>query len=336
MMASEALWSDLPVIDISALAEKSESAQRLLAEQISRACREFGFFYIVGHGIDPILQERLMAASQAFFAQDLPQKMTISMDKGGHAWRGYFPVGQELTSGRPDNKEGLYFGQEISREHPLAALPMHGPNLFPDGDQFGLKALVLSYMEQMTELGHRLVAALSLGLGLDSSFFDEHYTKDPLTLFRIFHYPAPGSGQEVCGVGEHTDYGLLTILWQDDCGGLEVKIKGKWHEAPPVAGSFICNLGDMLERMTKGVYLSTPHRVIRQVAGKSRYSFPFFFDPNYHAQVAALDLPVGMIQKASERWDQMDVHQFEGTYGEYLLGKVGKVFPALLKAAIRK
>jgi isopenicillin N synthase-like dioxygenase len=136
-------------------------------------------------------------------------------------------------------------------------------------------------------------------------------------------------------VGEHTDYGLLTILLQDDAGGLEVKSRSGWVSAPPVPGSFVCNIGDMLDRMTGGLYRSTPHRV-RNTAPRDRLSFPFFFDPNFFAPVRPIELPEHQRRHddRDERWDRASVHAFEGTYGDYLLGKVGKVFPELRSAAL--
>jgi isopenicillin N synthase-like dioxygenase len=151
-------------------------------------------------------------------------------------------------------------------------------------------------------------------------------------LFRIFNYPQQGAGADptLWGVGEHTDYGLLTILLQDDCGGLEVRSRSRWVSAPPVPGSFICNIGDMLDRMTRGVFRSTPHRV-RNPAPRDRLSLPFFLDPGFSTRVEPLDLPgrAAPPDDAAERWDRTSVHAFEGTYGDYLLAKVGKVFPEL-------
>jgi isopenicillin N synthase-like dioxygenase len=272
----------------------------------------------------------LQQLSQQFFAQELAAKMRIRMCLGGRAWRGYFRVGDELTSGKPDQKEGLYFGTELAADHPLvvAGTPLCGPNLFP-AEPPELRDVVLRYMAAMTKLGHCLLAGLALSLGLDESYFADRYTSDPLTLFRIFNYPPPADAS-LWGVGEHTDYGLLTILKQDDAGGLEVRSRSQWVAAPPVPGSFVCNIGDMLDRMTRGVFRSTPHRV-RNPAPRNRLSFPFFFDPNFFARVQPIDLPDEEVppDDRAERWDQASVHAFEGTYGDYLLNKVGKVFPQL-------
>jgi isopenicillin N synthase-like dioxygenase len=129
-------------------------------------------------------------------------------------------------------------------------------------------------------------------------------------------------------VGEHTDYGLLTILKQDESGGLQVKSQSRWIEAHPIPGSFVCNIGDMLDRLTGGLYHSTPHRA-RNVSGRDRLSFPFFFDPNFNATIEPLPLGHITIDDRDERWDQVSVHEFSGTYGDYLLNKVSKVFPQL-------
>jgi isopenicillin N synthase-like dioxygenase len=189
-------------------------------------------------------------------------------------------------------------------------------------------------MAALTGLGHQIMAGLALSLGLEESYFADRLTGEPLTLFRIFNYPPPAD-PALWGVGEHTDYGLLTILLQDDAGGLEVKSRSRWVPAPPVEGSFVCNIGDMLDRMTGGLYRSTPHRV-RNPAPRDRLSFPFFFDPNFFARVQPInlsgrDLPP---DDRDERWDRASVHAFEGTYGDYLLGKVGKVFPQLRAAVL--
>ena len=327
---------DIPVIDISALVSWEKDRDEV-AGRIGQACRDWGFFYIVGHGVDEHLQRRLEEVSRQFFAQDLKTKLEIKMSLGGRAWRGYFPVGGELTSGKPDLKEGIYFGAELEDDHPLvmAGTPLHGPNLFPaDIPQF--RETALAYMAAMTTLGHSLMAGIALSLGLKESYFFDRYTSDPLILFRIFNYPPPPPNNESesnLGVGEHTDYGLLTILGQDMSGGLEIQIKSRWVAAPPIPNSFVCNIGDMLDRMTGGRYLSTPHRV-RNLAGHNRLSFPFFFDPNFSAEVRPIQIDAKANDNKEERWDRASVHEFSGTYGDYLLSKVSKVFPELRRRVL--
>jgi len=326
----------LPVVDIRPFISRTAGCSSVAAE-IGKACREFGFFYVVGHGVDQSLQGRLEEVSRKFFAQSLETKLEISMARGGRAWRGYFPVGGELTSGKPDLKEGIYFGAELARDHPLvkAGTPLHGSNLFPDHiAQF--RDTVLDYIAAMTRLGHTLIGAISVSLGLEETYFDTQYTYDPLVLFRIFNYPAR-SGYDTknfaFGVGEHTDYGLLTILKQDMSGGLQVKSGSQWIEAMPIPDSLVCNIGDMLDRITGGLYLSAPHRVENR-AEHDRLSFPFFFDPNFNADVKPLDLASKVRDNKRDRWDHASVHEFRGSYGDYLLSKVSRVFPELGKKVL--
>lgn len=320
---------DIPVIDVSSLITL-QSSRRQTALAIGRACRQHGFFYITNHGISWDLQQNLAGLSEKFFALDLASKMQIEMKHAGIAWRGYFPVKGELTSGQADIKEGLYFGQELCADHPLveSKTALHGPNLFPALN--GFRTTVIDYIKAINFLGHRLIEGISLSLGLPVDYINRHYTYDPLLLFRIFHYPPPSPAEatKLWGVGEHTDYGFLTILKQDECGGLQIKSAGQWIDAPAIRNTFICNIGDMLERLTGGIYKSTPHRV-RNLSGRSRYSWPLFFDPCYFAQIKAIPGIETIKDDSSERWDQSCVHHFQGTYGDYLLNKVGKVFPDL-------
>lgn len=326
---------ELPVIDVAALVARTPGRDAVAA-QIGAACRRHGFFYVTGHGVDAALVRRLEALSRDFFARDTEFKMQWRMERGGRAWRGYFPLGGELTSGRPDWKEGLYLGTELADDHPAvrARTPVHGRNLFPEVE--GFRSAILAYMDAVTQLGHRLMEGIALSLGLDAAYFHDRYTADPLVLFRIFNYPtqAVPEGLDVqWGVGEHTDYGLLTLLHQDDVGGLAVHTPQGWIAAPPIAGAFVCNIGDMLDRMTGGLYKSTPHRVTRNTSGRDRLSFPLFFDPNFEARVQRIEGLAGSVARddSAERWDRANVHAFNGRYGDYLLAKVSKVFPQLTR-----
>ena len=184
-------------------------------------------------------------------------------------------------------------------------------------------------MDAVTMVGHTVMQGISLSLNLPIDYFYQKYNREPLILFRIFHYPPQPAGTDSWGVGEHTDYGLLTILLQDSIGGLQVKSRGEWIAAPPIENSFICNIGDMLDKMTGGVYRSTPHRVIN-ISGKSRLSFPLFFDPGFDTVIERIEnIPQPNLVTETTRWDNANPHQFGGTYGQYLLNKIGKVFPGL-------
>jgi isopenicillin N synthase-like dioxygenase len=323
--------SSVRTIDIGALVDPApsndESALDDVARSIDEACSSVGFFSISGHGVDPALAARIDRLARSFFDQPKELKANIAMPLAGRAWRGWFPVGGELTSGRPDRKEGLYAGIELPAEDPrvVAGIPLHGPNLYP-ATPAGLGPAIDEWFAAMSGLGHALMRALSRSLGLSDTWIHDHLTADPVRLFRIFRYPN-GDGSD-WGVGVHTDYGLLTILMQDDCGGLQVRTDDGWVDVVPEPNTFVCNVGDMLERMTGGRWRSAPHRV-RNTSGRPRLSFPFFFDPSWDADVIAIPTAGAPPSDADHRWDGRSVHEFTGTYGDYLLGKVSKVFPDL-------
>ena len=192
-------------------------------------------------------------------------------------------------------------------------------------------------MAAMTRLGHRLMAGIALSLGLEESVLRAIVTTsrpaDPVPDLQLpaVHQRRVSGVHE--GVGEHTDYGLLTILRQDMSAGLEVKSNSRWIAAPPIANSFVCNIGDMLDRMTGGL-LSFDASPRPQSGRASRLSFPFFFDPNFHAEAKPIELSRQTRDNKDERWDRASVHDFRGTYGEYLLSKVAKVFPQLKREVL--
>ena len=307
-----------------------------VARAIDRACRDNGFFSITGHGIAPSLVEDLQRVARAFFALPEETKLAIAMPHAGRRWRGFFPVGGELTSGVPDLKEGIYFGRELPSDDPrvLAGVPLHGPNLWP-ADVPALQPTVLAWIDATARVAALVMSAIARALALPADYFATTCMQDPTLLFRIFHYPPTDARTSDVwwGVGEHTDYGILTLLLQDDVGGLEVKSRGAWIAVPPQPGALVCNIGDMLDRMTGGVYRSTPHRV-RNTSGRDRYSFPLFFDPSWDARVTRVPNAPPPDDDAAARWDRASVHAFDGTWGEYLMGKIARVFPALFRDSL--
>jgi isopenicillin N synthase-like dioxygenase len=350
--SSDSCNVNIPIIDISSLkmAIMYRDKNNEIVKQIRTACTETGFFYISNHGVPANLIKYLEKLSRDFFGLSKDIKREISMDKGGHAWRGYFFVGEEVTSGIPDQKEGIYFG---TQGDPNDDRPLHGVNLYPNDS---MKEAVEAYMEHMKQLGELLMKAIVLSLGLDYSFVDINF-QDPTELFRIFSYPPhdPIYGDDSFAVGTHSDYGFITILWQDDSGGLQVKPKGCsfrkdfWIDAQPVENTFVINLGDALEHLTGGYLTSTPHRVIqRQGADNLRISMPYFYDPSFDTPMTSILSKLSEdIQKdvaarrklgewsASQRWDQIDPTKFQGTYGDYLKNKISKVFPHLYETKIK-
>ena len=307
----------LPIVDLYA---------RTAAAEIDRACREFGFFAIRNHGVDDSLRRAVLQVSVDFFGRDETNKEEVAMARASSAWRGWFPLGGELTSGTADLKEGYYFGREL----PPDPRPMHGPNIWPT-EPAEMRPLVTQWMEAMEPLAQHVLSLMAEGLGLASEFFRNDLTADPTPLFRIFRYPPhPPNHADRWGVAEHSDYGLLTLLAHDGTPGLQVKVDDAWIDAPHDPELIICNLGDMLDRLTAGRYRSTPHRA-RNDATHDRYSLPFFLDPGWDAVIETIDLDDGWLAPADadRRWDRANLRDLNGTYGDWLTEKVRKVFPDL-------
>jgi isopenicillin N synthase-like dioxygenase len=160
----------VPVIYIAARRDGSRDIDRV-GEELDRACCEFGFFYVTGHGVAPALSARLMMLAREFFSLPVQQKLAIAMAHGGRAWRGYFPVDGELTSGRPDRKEGIYFGTELGPDDARvqAGVPLHGMNLYPAIP--GFRETLLTYIDEVTAVGQTLLSAIGAGLGLGPDYF---------------------------------------------------------------------------------------------------------------------------------------------------------------------
>ena len=337
----------IPVIDVSPLLQGKQiivvddPGVKECVQSIHDACKHIGFFYIKCHGVDLSLISALEQEAEVFFKQSHGEKMKIAMKKSGLHWKGFFPVGDELTSGKPDNKEGIYFGEEYAVDSaPVRrGWAMHGPNQFPE-PAGRWRALVLEYLDQLTKLGLKLMAGIALSLGLAADFFETRFCNPrPFTPFRIFRYPK-GSGN--MGVGRHTDYGVLTILKQDQVGGLEVELRdGSWLPAPPIEGTFVVNIGDMLQLWTKNYFVATPHR-IRASLGRDRMSMPFFFDPAFNTSIAPMKVTSEFLAENNDhltlrnaagevefRANEADLKSVR--YGDYITHKVSKVFPDLFK-----
>ncbi|MGB3411851.1 MAG: 2-oxoglutarate and iron-dependent oxygenase domain-containing protein [Microthrixaceae bacterium] len=327
--------NSIPVIDVTSLLDGSDIES--VGALIDAACRRHGFFTISGHGIDPELRVALESSTREFFGLSRAEKSKIAMENGGRAWRGWFGLGEELTSGVADAKEGIYFGTELPPDDPrvLSGKLLHGPNLWPQRPA-ELRTAVDDWMEAMRDLAAAIMRGISVGLGLDADYFERHLTAEPTVLFRAFRYPPVTRKELIWGVGEHTDYGLLTILAQDDSGGLQVRTADGWIDVPPDPDVLVCNIGDMLDRMTGGRYRSTPHRVLSSPE-RDRVSFPYFYDPGWDATVEEIPIPGDAPpDDGIARWDGTSLRELSGAYGEYLSAKVSKVFPTLKSEVSRR
>lgn len=288
--------------------------------------------------------ERVMSASREFFALPEHEKSTLSMAKSGRHWKGWFRLGGELTSGAPDHKEGLYLGDDLPLDHPevVQGTLMHGPCQWPTlRNHPGFREDILKYLDELERVSHVVLSAIAESLSLQHDHFDATFRPTPTRLLRIFQYPAPtdDTARARWGVGEHCDYGVLTVLLQDNVGGLEVKDRaGNWIPAPPLPGTFVVNIGDMLERLTWGRYRATPHRVRNSSMRVDRISIPFFFDPCWHAVVEPIpELRTGAPPSAVQRWDGQDVVANQPReYGDIITSRIALVFPELFVDTVSK
>lgn len=280
----------LPIIDIAPLDAADRDGWLGVAQAIDRACRQWGFFYIKGHPISPQRIEALQQAAKTFFAQPLADKLSIDITQTRHH-RGYGAIATEqLDPSLPsDLKETFDMGLHLPAEHPdvLAEKPLRGPNRHPQLP--GWQTLMETHYQDMQALAQTLLRAIALALDIDEDFFDQRF-EDPVSVLRMIHYPPrqTASSPEQQGAGAHTDYGCITLLYQDSAGGLQVRnVDGQWIDAPPIDGTFVVNLGDMMARWSNDQYVSTPHRVISPL-GIDRYSMPFFAEPHPDTRIECL------------------------------------------------
>jgi isopenicillin N synthase-like dioxygenase len=283
----------IPVVNLAPFWGGGRSAKEACADALDRACREVGFFYISNHGVAASQIEALEREARRFFALADEAKMAIDFRKSEIYGRGYMPLGEHLIPGTAqagDLHEAFEFSLELPADDPdrLGGCPMYGPNRWPAGLP-GFHETVYGYYEVIRALGRNLFQAFAIALDLPDDFFEPLITK-PLGQMRLIHYPPDPSSDAPTrwGIGPHSDYECFTILLQDDAGGLEVmNAAGEWIAAPPIPGTFVVNVGDLMGRWTNDLYASTLHRVVNR-SGRERQSFPFFYGANFDAEIRCL------------------------------------------------
>ena len=286
----ESLWAHrepfdrVPVVDAAPLSGRGD--KQAIARDIRWALTNTGFMYIKNHGVDPALINAAFTEAKAFFALPHDEKLKLHMRHSGPALRGYLDIAGENTA--PGETEDLKECIDLGPEYAGPARPFRGANPWPEGVP-GFRDTMTIYLETLRELARRLMGGIALSLDLDEDYF-EAMMKDPVTIHRLLHYP-PQSGRikaDKIGIGAHTDYGCITILAQDEVGGLQVLNRdSNWVEVPPIAGTFVINIGDMMQRLTNDLYLANYHRAIN-TGGRDRYSMPLFFDVDYETVFAPL------------------------------------------------
>lgn len=286
------MLTSLPILDISELNAGPERAEEFRA-QLRQVTHDVGFFYLVGHGIDPALIESLVDVSRRFFELGEDEKLAIE-NIHSPQFRGYTRVGRELTAGDVDWREQLDIGEDRETVEIADGVPdywrLEGPNLWPTALP-ELHTVVEQWSTQLNALALRLLRNWALALGSPENIFDAAFADHPFSLIKIVRYPGESTDAPKQGVGAHRDGGVLTLLLvEPGKGGLQVEHEGEWIDAPSIPGAFVVNIGEMLELATDGYLKATLHRVESPKVGTDRISIPFFFNPALDAAMPRLTL----------------------------------------------
>lgn len=284
--------STLPVLDLSRF-DGAPAERAAFLQEVRSAAFGPGFFYLVGHGVEDELIQEVLTASRRFFSLPEADKLAIEMVQSPH-FRGYTRAGLEFTRGRPDWREQLDVGAErealpFDRSAP-AWRRLQGPNQWPDAFP-ALKPLLLRYQQEVTALAIRVLQVFAAALGQPDNAFEPIYDPAPNQLIKLIRYPGRAAGESDQGVGAHKDSGFVTILLQDKVAGLQVETDDGWIDAPPLPGSFVINIGEILELASNGTLRANVHRVVSPPANTDRLSVAFFLGARLDATVPLLTLP---------------------------------------------
>jgi isopenicillin N synthase-like dioxygenase len=297
----------VPIVDVSSWNGNPADRQRV-ARQVDDACSEVGFFQMMGHGLPVPMISQMLDAVDQFFALPVEEKSEYR-SPSAEVNRGYASRGSEVLAyslGRaapPDLFEAFNIGPDQVPDEPVYAAERHrifAPNIWPTRPT-GLRPALTTYFGEVTALAHRLSGIFARALGLDESFFVDK-TDHSTDTMRVNYYWRPlGSPDPLPGqlrMSEHTDYGILTVLYADAVPGLQIVGPDRaWHDVVPEPGALLVNLGDLLAQWTNDRWRSTVHRVVpppsREDGPARRRSVAFFHDGNYDAVVECLPTCTG-------------------------------------------
>ncbi|KAG1115023.1 hypothetical protein G6F42_014045 [Rhizopus arrhizus] len=293
----------IPVLDYSKYQPndpRSASSKEFL-DSLYQAMSEVGIFYIKNHGIPLELQQRSFETIKSFFKLPIQEKLKVELKNSPH-FRGYSRLNAETTDYKQDNREQLDLGREYPvlpiQGHPVYA-HLRGPNQWPEQIP-GFKENVTELMESMTQVGLTIIRAMAQVLQLDQDEFMALFGEDYGVRCKLLRYPALNDPVDTplehgLGVGPHKDTGFLALLLQDDIGGLQVQTQdGRWMDAEPIPDTFIVNIGEIFERLTKQTFVATTHRVINKPSANftDRYSIPLFLAPALETKIPQVDIPI--------------------------------------------
>ncbi|MEV7134269.1 2-oxoglutarate and iron-dependent oxygenase domain-containing protein [Arthrobacter sp. NPDC093128] len=280
----------LPVVDFSRLNAGAEEASRF-HDELRNAMHEVGFLYLAGHGVPQGLTDAMLDVSRRFFELPEGQKLAIE-NVHSPQFRGYTRVGGELTDGAVDWREQIDIGverQAVAQGPGVADYwRLEGPNLWPEALP-EMRDIVAEWTERLSTISLTLLRALAVSLGAPEDTFDEAFAARAFPMLKVVRYPGSSHEEPKQGVGSHRDGGVLTLLLvEPGKGGLQVEYQGTWIDAPQVPGTFVVNIGEMLELATNGYLKATLHRVVSPPRGTDRISLPFFYNPALDARMPQL------------------------------------------------
>lgn len=278
----------IPVVDMTSLANGEDPDS--VATALHAASQNLGFIYVRAHGIPEQVIAESRAAAYAFFRQSDQTKSSVLISPHHRGW--LKPGASKMDDdANVDLKESFIWGYQDANGHTPNDHPLRGPNQWPSTVPVMEKA-AMAYFRAAHEVAYLLMRGFARGLQLPDDFFLRTCTR-PLSRASFVYYPpqAESLGENQFGVAPHTDFGVLTVLCQDSVGGLQVQDRdGNWIHAPPIEGTLVVNVGDLLCRWTGGEYKSTPHRVIN-TSGQERLSLVLAFDPDPDTVIDANDIP---------------------------------------------
>ena len=308
----------VPVIDVAEVFQDSSSSAALTAvDQIAEACKTWGFFQVVNHGIGNAQIEAVWNQTHALFTMPIEEKLKIVRSRE-NPWGFY---NNELTKNQRDKKEVFDFTRE--GVDPI----YHQTNRWPE-HQPEFKTTMMDYLDACTALSLKLLEAFCLGLDLPANFMHRHFVGNHTGFVRLNYYPVkdpmanlPIEHQQTAdlGIHHHTDAGALTVLLQDEVSGLQVYRDGFWYDIPTVEGAMVINTGDMMQVWSNDIYKAAIHRVLAMDA-RERYSIPFFFNPAADCRVSPLP---SVIDDRNPRhyhpieWGSFRGKRSDGDYADY-------------------
>jgi len=318
----------IPIIDLDG--RRSDTPPADVVAEVARAAAGSGFFQVVGHGVDQRSVDAVWEATRRFFEQPLAEKRRLTRTR--ERTRGYYD--RELTKNQRDLKEVFDVAHQApsadssTPEGPYRDRPYRdGPNHWPDLP--GFRRTIVEHMDRCHELASWLLAAFGLGLGADTALIQSGFTPDHTSFLRLNHYPTADllSSEEAASVTElgdmalhhHTDSGALTLLLQDEVGGLQAFAEGGWIDVEPTPGAFVVNTGDMAQVWSNDRYRGALHRVLPS-RGRQRYSLPYFFNPSYDTDYAPLDAaiePGNAAHYRSINWGDFRRGRADGDFADY-------------------